>query len=132
MSIALIVHGGAKSWPPEKREPAKQGCLNAVRVGWKLLEEGGSALDAVEAAIRVLEDDPVFNAGYGSVLNADGKARMDAGIMDGSRRRVGRSRRYRRRSASHFRSASCAGTAARSDCRAVCAAVRGAKRRGTL
>lgn len=89
MSIALIVHGGAKSWPQEKQAAAKQGCANALRAGWEILETGGSALDAVEAAIRVLESDSTFNAGYGSVLNADGKARMDAGIMDGSRRQSG-------------------------------------------
>jgi L-asparaginase / beta-aspartyl-peptidase len=89
MSPAIIVHGGAKSLPPEKAEPSRQGCLAAVRAGWAVMEAGGSALDAVEAAVRVLEDDPTFNAGFGSALNMDGEAQMDAGIMEGDRLEVG-------------------------------------------
>ena len=83
MNIAIIVHGGASTVSPEKRGPKRDGCLKAVRVGWAVLAQGGGALDAVEAAIRVLEDDPNFNAGFGSMLQPDGMVRMDAGIMEG-------------------------------------------------
>jgi L-asparaginase / beta-aspartyl-peptidase len=83
MKWAIIVHGGAHTIPPEKVEPHKVGCLRAVDAGVALLEKGGSALEAVEAAIRVLEDDPTFNAGHGSMLNTDGEAEMDAAIMEG-------------------------------------------------
>ena len=83
MSIALMVHGGASSIPAEQSEDYKRGCLAALEAGWTILERGGSALDAVEAAIRILEDDPTFNAGRGSALNADGVVEMDAGIMEG-------------------------------------------------
>ena len=84
MGWALIVHGGAHAIPEEKLEAHKTGCIRAVAAGVAVLEQGGSALDAVEAAIRVLEDDPTFNAGYGSMLNADGDVEMDAAIMEGS------------------------------------------------
>jgi beta-aspartyl-peptidase (threonine type) len=84
MNLALIVHGGAHAVPPEKVEVTKVGCTEAARVGWSVLNAGGSALDAVEAAIRTLEDDPTFNAGYGSELNTEGQAQMDAALMDGT------------------------------------------------
>ncbi|MCW3054810.1 MAG: Asparaginase [Chthonomonadales bacterium] len=83
MSIAIIVHGGASTVPPEKQGPKRAGCVKAVRVGWAILSQGGSALDAVEGAIRILEDDPNFNAGFGSMLQPDGMVRMDAGLMEG-------------------------------------------------
>jgi beta-aspartyl-peptidase (threonine type) len=60
-----------------------EGCRAAARAGWDLLARGGSVLDAVEAAVRTLEDDPTFDAGYGSVLNARGEVELDAIIMDG-------------------------------------------------
>src|SRR3712207_1824468 len=81
---AIIVHGGAKEIAPEQEQANRDGCLKAVEAGRAVLEQGGSAVDAVEAAIRVLEDDPTFNAGYGSDVNADGHVQMDAAIMDGS------------------------------------------------
>ncbi len=87
--IAIIVHGGAGDIPKERTEDAEAGCREAARVGWELLSQGASALDAVEAAVRVMEDNPAFNAGRGSVLNAQGQVEMDAGIMDGETRRVG-------------------------------------------
>ena len=68
----IIVHGGAGadlSRAPEFR----QGVRSAVLAGWRVLEAGGTALDAVEGAVRTLEDDPRFNAGHGSVLNRDGR-----------------------------------------------------------
>jgi beta-aspartyl-peptidase (threonine type) len=69
--------------PPEETDAHKDGCLAAVEAGWAILQKGGSALDAVEAAVRVLEDNPTFNAGYGSELNAAGEVETDAAIMDG-------------------------------------------------
>ncbi len=89
MAWAIIVHGGAHSIPEGKIEPHKVGCARAAEAGAALLAEGGSALDAVETAIRSLEDDPVFNAGFGSALNSEGVAEMDAGIMSGSDLQVG-------------------------------------------
>lgn len=84
MAWAIIVHGGAHTISHEKVEPHHAGCLRAVGAGVALLRTGGSALDAVEAAIRLLEDDPTFNAGFGSMLNSEGEVEMDAAIMEGS------------------------------------------------
>jgi beta-aspartyl-peptidase (threonine type) len=89
MPLAIIVHGGANTIPPQKAEAYKAGCLAAVGAGWAALEAGGSALDAVEAAVRVLEDDPTFNAGVGASLNKDGIVELDAGIMESSGLRAG-------------------------------------------
>lgn len=83
-NIAIIVHGGAGDIPEEHKVAAEAGCRDAAAAGWQLLSEGRSALDAVEAAVRVLEDNPAFNAGRGSVLNAQGEVEMDAGVMDGA------------------------------------------------
>jgi len=85
MNIApvIIVHGGAWSIPDDLVEPHKVGCREAALVGWQVLLDGGSALDAVEAANRVMEDNPTFDAGVGSVLNRDGVVELDAAIMDG-------------------------------------------------
>jgi beta-aspartyl-peptidase (threonine type) len=84
MNVSIVVHGGAHAIAPEKVEATKAGCAAAARAGWSVLDAGGSALDAVEAAIRALEDDPTFNAGYGSELNTEGRAQMDAALMDGA------------------------------------------------
>jgi beta-aspartyl-peptidase (threonine type) len=81
---ALIVHGGAKEIAPEQEEANRRGCLDALAAGRVILAQGGSAVEAVEAAIRILESDATFNAGYGSDLNADGEVEMDAALMDGS------------------------------------------------
>lgn len=89
MSIALIVHGGAGNIRPERIEGSKVGCTRAASAGWQVLKEGGSALDAVEAAVLVLENDPHFNAGTGSCLNRAGNIEMDAGMMDGSTLQMG-------------------------------------------
>lgn len=89
MAWAIIVHGGAHTIPPEKVEPHKVGCLRAVEAAAKLLAERGTCLDAVETAIRILEDDPVFNAGFGSMLNSAGEVEMDAAIMEGSELHAG-------------------------------------------
>ncbi len=83
MKPRLIVHGGAWYLPRRKRQAAREGVRRAAAAGWAVLERGGSALDAVEAAVRVMEDDPVFDAGRGSYLNRAGEVEMDAIIMDG-------------------------------------------------
>ena len=84
MAWAIIVHGGAHTISAEKIEAHNAGCIGAVEAGVALLGKGGSGLEAVEAAIRLLEDDPTFNAGYGSMLNSEGDVEMDAAIMEGS------------------------------------------------
>src|SRR5215469_16512315 len=89
MKPSLIVHGGAWDIPDEAVAACKEGCAAALEAGWKILSANGSALDAIEAAIRVLEDDPVFDAGYGSHLNLDGRVECDAIVMDGQTLRVG-------------------------------------------
>ena len=86
---AIIVHGGAKAIAPALDEAHRSGCLLALAAGQAILQAGGSAVDAVEMAIRALEDDPTFNAGYGAVLNARGQVECDAAIMDGSDLAVG-------------------------------------------
>jgi beta-aspartyl-peptidase (threonine type) len=80
---ALIVHGGAKPWEAEEEEANRDGITAAAAAGAKVLAAGGSAVDAVEAAIRVLEDLPVFNAGRGSAPNEAGGIEMCSGLMDG-------------------------------------------------
>lgn len=84
--IAIAIHGGASESSPfiEKNRPAIQdGLKEAIQAGYLVLEKGGSALDAVEEAVIFLENNPFFNAGLGSALNAAGKVEMDASIMDG-------------------------------------------------
>ena len=88
MKIALAVHGGAGTLAPELMTPVREKAYRAaleisLRRGYAILKEGGTAIDAVEAAIRVLEDSPHFNAGKGSVFNADGQHEMDASLMSG-------------------------------------------------
>jgi beta-aspartyl-peptidase (threonine type) len=89
MPIALIVHGGAWAIPDDQVEPHQAGCRAALSAGWKLLRGGGSALDACEAAVRVMEDDPIFDAGIGSVLTSAGTVELDAALMDGRTLRYG-------------------------------------------
>ena len=83
MPIAIIVHGGAGDIASDRTEIAQAGCREAALVGWRILQAGGSALDAVEAAVRSLEDNPNFNAGTGACLTTEGTIQLDAGIMDG-------------------------------------------------
>ena len=89
MKPALIVHGGAWDIPDEAVDACKSGCHRALSAGWSILSSGGSALDAIEAAIIVLEDDPVFDAGYGSHLTLDGHVECDAIVMSGATLRAG-------------------------------------------
>ena len=90
----LVIHGGAGAMRPDHGDDAherkaRQGLRDALDAGSAILSGGGSAVDAVEAAVRVLEDDPCFNAGRGSTLNAEGLVELDAAIMDGVTRRAG-------------------------------------------
>ncbi len=89
MPIALIVHGGAGAWRPGSDDDAIAGTTAAVAAGRKILEAGGSALDAACAASVVLEDNPIFNAGTGAVLNFDGFVEMDACVMLSTNREMG-------------------------------------------
>jgi len=91
---AIVLHGGAgvieRNTMDPKTEAAYRASLSkAIQAGAKVLGGGGSALDAVEASIRILEDDPLFNAGRGAVFNAEGKNELDAAIMDGSNLNAG-------------------------------------------
>ena len=81
MKPALIVHGGCGTPPPAEETPRNEACERSADAGWAVLSAGGSALDAAEAAVRQLEDEPLLNAGTGSYLQADGVARMDASMM---------------------------------------------------
>jgi len=89
MIPSLIIHGGAWDIPDEAIDSCKAGCQKALAEGWAILSNGGTALDAIEGSVRVLEDDPVFDAGFGSHLNLDGKVECDAIVMDGRTLRAG-------------------------------------------
>ena len=80
---AIIVHGGAWAIPDDMKEDSVCGCEAAALAGYEVLKKGGSAFDAVEIAVNSLEDNPVFDAGHGSVLNSIGEVEMDAIIVDG-------------------------------------------------
>jgi L-asparaginase / beta-aspartyl-peptidase len=85
----IVVHGGAGEDPPEGREARRTGVERAADAGAAVLARGGSALDAVVEAVVVLEDDPHFNAGRGSVLTEEGAVEMDASVMAGERLEAG-------------------------------------------
>jgi beta-aspartyl-peptidase (threonine type) len=85
----IIVHGGAWAIPDRMVEAHMEGCVAAAEEGGRVLAGGGSALDAVEAAVRVMEQDATFDAGRGSFLNREGAVEMDAVIMDGARLKAG-------------------------------------------
>ncbi|MDD8018918.1 MAG: isoaspartyl peptidase/L-asparaginase [Bacteroidota bacterium] len=87
--ISFIVHGGAWDIPDEMLDAHYQGVKNALEIGWHILSNGGSGVDAVEKAIRYLEDDPTFDAGRGSFVNALGEIELDASIMNGTSFRCG-------------------------------------------
>jgi beta-aspartyl-peptidase (threonine type) len=92
--IVIVIHGGAGVIDPSQMTPAREasyraGLAAALDAGYDILERGGTSLDAVTAAVRLMEDDPQFNAGRGAVLNHDGDAELDAAIMDGAGPRAG-------------------------------------------
>src|SRR6202050_4094658 len=85
----LVVHGGAWAMPDDMVEAHLHGVRHALAAGWRVLATGGSALDAVEEAVVVMEDDETFDAGRGSFLNRDGRVQLDSLIMDGATLRAG-------------------------------------------
>src|SRR5258705_10947433 len=92
--IGLAIHGGdgtieRSEIPPEKEREYRAGLERALTAGYEILKRGGSSLDATEAAVRVLEDDPHFNTGRGSVFSSSGTNEIDASIMDGKTVRAG-------------------------------------------
>jgi len=92
--IAIAIHGGAgvidrAQMAPEREASYRAGLSVALDAGYAILERGASSLDAVAEAVRLLEDDPQFNAGRGAVLSHDGEAELDASIMDGLGPRAG-------------------------------------------
>jgi beta-aspartyl-peptidase (threonine type) len=92
--IGLAIHGGAgtiehRNMTPENEREYRAGLERALSAGYEILKRGGSSLDATEAAVRVLEDDPHFNAGRGSVFTSAGTNEMDASIMDGKTLKAG-------------------------------------------
>lgn len=89
MTIALAIHGGCGTLPKaelseEEWAQARADLAASLRAGWRILVAGGSAVDAVEAAVRVMEDSPQFNAGHGAAFNTEGEHELDASIMDGA------------------------------------------------
>jgi len=89
MIPAIVVHGGAGTVETERVPAALAGCRAAASEGLAMLARGGSALDAVQAAVRALEDDPNYNAGVGAALTRDGTVELDAAIMTGAGLRIG-------------------------------------------
>lgn len=90
----IVIHGGAgvirrESLTPQREAEVRAKMTEALQAGHAILARGGSSLDAVTAAIRILEDSPLFNAGKGAVFNHDGKNELDASIMDGTTRKAG-------------------------------------------
>jgi beta-aspartyl-peptidase (threonine type) len=93
-TLALAIHGGAGAMPRAEMTPAMEAqyraaLAGALDAGYAVLEQGGSSLDAVETAVRLLEDEPLFNAGRGAVFTWDGRNELDASIMDGPTRKAG-------------------------------------------
>ncbi|MDQ2705833.1 MAG: isoaspartyl peptidase/L-asparaginase family protein [Pseudomonadota bacterium] len=86
---SIILHGGAKTIKADEAEANRAGCVAALEAGRRILEAGGSSVDAVQAAVTKLENDPTFNAGYGSALNEDGEVEMCAALMEGAEFNVG-------------------------------------------
>ncbi|MGH9492403.1 MAG: isoaspartyl peptidase/L-asparaginase, partial [Terriglobales bacterium] len=88
-SPVLVVHGGAWNIPDGMVEAHLRGTRAALAAGWRVLERGGTALEAVEEAIVVMEDDDTFDAGRGSFLTREGRVQLDALLMEGATLRAG-------------------------------------------
>jgi L-asparaginase / beta-aspartyl-peptidase len=88
-SPVLLVHGGAWAIPDSEAAAHQAGVRRALEAGWKVLQGGGPSMDAVVAAVTILEDDPTFDAGRGSFLTSDGRVQLDALLMDGGRMKAG-------------------------------------------
>ena len=91
---SIVVHGGAgvierKDMPPATEAAYRAAMKTAIETGAAVLEKGGTSLDAVQATIQYLEDNPLFNAGKGAVFTADGRNELDAAIMDGATLKAG-------------------------------------------
>jgi L-asparaginase / beta-aspartyl-peptidase len=91
---SIVVHGGAgvierKDMPPATEAAYRAAMKTAIETGAAVLEKGGSSLDAIEATIQYLEDNPLFNAGKGAVFTADGRNELDSAIMDGATLKAG-------------------------------------------
>lgn len=93
VEYAIVLHGGAGSspvqFPPERNAARRKSLAAALKAGQEVLAKGGTSLDAVESVIRVMENDPIFNAGKGAVYNSKGQFELDASIMDGKNRACG-------------------------------------------
>jgi beta-aspartyl-peptidase (threonine type) len=92
--VVLVIHGGAgviarKELTPEREREYRQALEQALRAGYRALQQNGRSLDAVEAAIKVMEDSPLFNAGKGAVFTHEGRNELDASIMEGAGKRAG-------------------------------------------
>lgn len=92
--ITIVIHGGAgtitrKNMTPEKEKAYREALEFALKTGYDILKKGGTSLDAVEAAVRTMEDSPLFNAGKGAVFTHEGKNEMDAAIMEGKELKAG-------------------------------------------
>lgn len=94
LKAVLVIHGGAGSivpegMPEERRQAYADELVEALRAGYRVIESGGSSVDAVEAAVVTMENSPLFNSGLGAVLNNEGTAELDASIMEGRFHRAG-------------------------------------------
>ena len=89
MQPVLLIHGGAWAMPDDAVAAHEAGIANALAAGYSLLEQGATAVDAVEAAVAVMEGDETFDAGRGSFLTQDGRVQMDALLMNGENLRTG-------------------------------------------
>jgi L-asparaginase / beta-aspartyl-peptidase len=87
--ISFIVHGGAWDIPDDLVEAHRSGVRQALAIGWNILSNGGTAVEAVEKSVNFMEDDPTFDAGRGSFVNSIGEIELDASIMDGTTFRAG-------------------------------------------